>query len=236
MMVSQLRTSVRWGLTIYSQNQQRNPVLKAIKGIRASNIITIRIYCMFSVLLMSIITLIYLHRLATPFKCEDREFRDVSPPPVPRGSSQFLSSGQKNTIFVALHSGQIIQSYFFLLRGWKSVYLPDCLGKRHHSTPCGSKGRSNSTGWVASGVRCRPRCTRHKRTHPYGLRQVWTVLLVSRPNIEVMLTLHHPVIGGNVNLVCNPDYYYYCLPSLKILEAAHAIFTQEHLPRKLKPE
>lgn len=67
------------------------------------------------------------------------------------------------------------------------------------------------------------------------MRGMDSFALVSRPNIEVMLTLHHPVIGGNVNLVRNPDYYY-CLPSLKILEAAHAIFTQEHLPRKLKPE
>lgn len=208
MMVSQLRTSVRWGLAISSQNQQQNPVLKAIKGIRASNILTIRIYCMFTVLLMSIVTLVYLHPLATPFKCEDREFRDVSPPPVPRGSSQFLSSGQKKKQSLLHFNLDKLYSNSFLLRGWKPVYLPDCLGKRHHSPPCGSKGRSNSTGWVARGVRCRPRCARHKWTHPYGLREVWTVLLVSRPNIEVMLTLP----PGNVNQVCNPDYYYYCLP------------------------
>lgn len=112
----------------------------------------------------------YLHRLATPFECTDGEFRDMSATAVPWCSSQFLSSSEEKKNI----SSKINRTVILFIQGL-SLCVSDSLGKRHHSTSCGSKGRPNSTGWVARGVRCRPWRTWHQWTHPYGLRKVWAV-------------------------------------------------------------
>lgn len=45
-------------------------------------------------------------------------------------------------------------------------------GERHHPTACGCQSGSDPAGGAAGGVRRRPRCPRHQRTHTDGLRQV----------------------------------------------------------------
>lgn len=115
--------------------------------------------------------------LATPLKCANGKFRDVSSAPVPRCSSQLLPPGQEN-IYSLTRSIRGVAKLFShhlcarrLVLTW-FMCLPDPPGKRHHPTPCGSKGRPDPAGWATSGVRGRPRCTRHQWTHTNGLRKV----------------------------------------------------------------